>query len=122
MVGGLFLAFVMLSPVADWDYDGIASFAQSYEILGKAAAGKGKDLATEQTRTIIKEKACAYILDKAETLRTTLAVEVVLSNDEIPIPESVYLSGQVSPFAKQQLQHLIETELGIPKERQIWTG
>ena len=30
------------------------------------------------------------------------------------------ISGDASPYARQQLMHYIETELGIPKERQSW--
>ena len=75
-----------------------------------------------ETREIITDKTCAYILDKAETLRAQLTVQVILSDEELPVPERIYLTGQASPYARSMLQRLIEEELGVPKERQIWTG
>jgi hypothetical protein len=60
-------------------------------------------------------------LDKAQALNTALEVEVTLSDDEIPIPVKVRLSGKVSPYAKGRLQQIISEELGIERENQIWT-
>lgn len=122
MVGGLLLAFVMLSPVAGWDFAEVAAFAQTYDFVDRKVSMLGSDMAAEAVGAIITEKTSAYILDKASNLGADLSVEVTLSSDSIPVPESVYLSGSVSPYAKRQLQHIIDEELGIPKERQIWTG
>jgi len=122
MVGGLFLTFIMLSPVTDWNFETVSAFAHTYAAVGEEAAGKGQDLAEEKTREIITGKTCAYILDKAETLHAQLTVQVILSDEELPVPERIYLTGQVSPYARSMLQRLIEEELGVPKERQIWTG
>ena len=122
MVGGLFLTFIMLSPVTDWNFELVSSFAHTYAAVGEEAAGKGQELAEEKTREIITGKTCAYILDKAETLHAQLTVQVILSDEELPVPERIYLTGQVSPYARSMLQQLIEEKLGVPKERQIWTG
>ena len=122
MVGGLFLTFIMLSPVTDWNFESVSAFAHAYAAVGEEAAGKGRELAEEKTREIITDKTCAYILDKAETLRAQLTVQVILSDEELPVPERIYLTGQASPYARSMLQRLIEEELGVPKERQIWTG
>ena len=122
MIGGLFLAIVMLSPVAHWDYDVVTTFAQSFEIAGADAAREGSNLAADAMSAIIKEEISAYILDKAESLHAELTVEVMLSSGESPVPESVRIKGNVSPYAKAQLQRIMEKDLGIPKERQIWIG
>jgi hypothetical protein len=70
---------------------------------------------------IIKHRTAAYILQRAQELHVHLDIEVVLSADDIPVPEKVFLSGTVAPFAKKQLQQIIEQDLGIAKECQIWT-
>jgi hypothetical protein len=49
-----------------------------------------------------------------------LAVEVVLSEDEIPIPVAVSLAGNVAPYAKSLLSEAISKDLNIPKENQTW--
>jgi hypothetical protein len=47
---------------------------------------------------------------------------VYLSEDTIPVPISVEIRGSVSPYGKQQLTKLLEEELGIAKENQLWIG
>ena len=69
---------------------------------------------------IIKAETEAYILDKASQLNVELSVEVTI--DEENIPTAVTLSGEVSPYARRQLQEIIESDLGIAKENQRWTG
>ena len=69
----------------------------------------------------IKSRTQAYILDKAMALELQLQVEVVLSEDEIPVPEEVRLAGKASPYAKARLQQIIKEDLGIDKEHLIWT-
>lgn len=122
LMGGLLLSFVILSPVTDWNFDDIATFTESFEAAGSLAAEAGSKLASEEAGLIIKEELSAYILDKAAALQTDLQIEILLSSDTVPTPESVTLRGAASPYAKEVLQKILEEELGIPKERQIWTG
>lgn len=82
----------------------------------------GTKLADDARREIIKAEAEAYILDKAGSYGLQLEVCVTLREDDIPVPESVCIAGAVSPYARTRLEILIENELGIPKERQLWTG
>ena len=122
LIGGLFLAFTMLSPVVRMDFSGIWNFLEEYTVAGESAAAVGESMAEEEYRTIIKSETEAYILDKANVLGVTLAVEVTLSRDEVPVPVEAVLRGAVSPYAKQQLQQMMETELDIAKENQLWIG
>ena len=69
----------------------------------------------------IKERTQSYILDKAQSLNAVLDVEVTLSDDEIPVPVKVCITGKVSPYARGRLENLIIEDLGIEKENQIWT-
>ena len=121
-MGGIFLSFVMLAPVGKWDFDSVTAFTQAFEHAAEAATDDGLKMAAEAERDIIQEEVSAYILDKATQLRMELTVDVVLSDGIIPVPESVKVTGSAPPFAKGQLQRIIEMELGIPKERQIWIG
>ena len=122
VMGGLFLSFVILSPVAKWDLDAVAAFTESFDRAGEYAAEAGNVMASKEVQAIIKEELSEYILDKAAELHATVSVEITLNNDSIPIPESVKITGTIPAYAKRKLQQEIEDELGIPKERQIWIG
>jgi hypothetical protein len=47
---------------------------------------------------------------------------VTLSDELPPVPVEVRLSGDISPYIKTRLQSILEDDLGISKENQIWTG
>ena len=122
LIGGLLLSFVILSPVAKWDFEAILTFTESFDAVADLAAECGCELASEEVSRIIREELSAYILEKASALQADLTIDVILSEDPIPTPESVKLMGTVTPYAKGKLQRILSEELGIPRERQIWTG
>lgn len=122
MISGLFLALIVLKPVTGLCFDNIESFVQSYSVTGQTIAASGQNLALEASKSYIKERTEAYILDMAESYGATLSVEVTLGSGENPVPESVSIHGNISPYGKKQLQKVLAEELGIPKEQQIWTG
>lgn len=120
LICGLFLAFTVLSPVSKLDFSELTDFRFSYSEDAAEAAALGENLAQESMADIIKAETEAYILDKAEALNAVLTVEVTVSEENLPM--AVKLSGEVSPYARQQLQAIIQTDLGIAKENQQWTG
>ena len=92
-----------------------------YNDLVTDAVAEGEQQTKTALARLIKQRTCAYILDKAQALNVALEVEVTLSDDDIPVPEAVRLKGKVSPYAKGRLQTIIAEDLGIEKERQTWT-
>ena len=122
VMSGLLLSIVILSPAVNWNFDAVMTYAASFEETAALAAESGSKLATEEAGLIIKEELSAYILEKAAQLHADLRVDISLTKDVIPVPESITLRGNISPYAKQKLQKILEEELGITKERQIWTG
>lgn len=93
-------------------------------VLDKAyeASSAGENLSREAQRAIIKKETEAYIQDKAAGLHAEITAEVILNHGDPPIPEKAVISGRISPYAKQQLQEILQTQLGIPKESLEWTG
>lgn len=71
---------------------------------------------------IIKQRSEAYILDKAASMGLEVTVQVGLSGDDPPVPVCVEISGTVSPYMKLQLEEMIQEDLNISKENQLWTG
>ncbi|MBQ7415780.1 MAG: hypothetical protein IJW14_01925 [Oscillospiraceae bacterium] len=120
LIAGLFLTFTVIRPVADVKID-LSGLTPDFSIAADQAAAAGESMTREAMAKVIKSKTEAYILDKAVALNAELKVEVTLSKDDIPIPSAVRLSGKISPYAKAQLQAIITQDLGIEKERQLWT-
>lgn len=122
LMGGLLLCFVVISPAARLDFSRVEEFFEEYSLMGEAAAASGDNLAREELESIIKAEVEAYILDKAAQYQGTLSVEVTLSTDGMAVPVGVKLQGDISPYGKIQLQQMMETDLGIAKENQVWNG
>ena len=107
--GGLILLLVLLRPVLGADLDQTAVEERQAELA---------DTQTEAMASIIAEQTEAYILDKAGELgaEVTVRVETRTGGDGVPVPWSAELTGAQS----EALASALETELGIPAERQVW--
>ena len=81
----------------------------------------GQNTAREAMAESIINSTRTYILDKAESLGAELTVEVMLDDSQIPIPNKVRIRGNISPYNREKLSSIIERDLGIPTEAQIWT-
>lgn len=122
LLGGLYLTIVVIHPVVGFDFGTLQSFFDELTPDTQAASEYGQELAQEQFSDIIKSKAEAYILDKAGLYPADVTVEVMICEEEIPVPESVIIRGVFSEDAKYDLQNMIEADLDIPKEHQTWIG
>ena len=120
LIAGLFLTFVVINPVTKLDFSRMDTYLDAITCEGNEATAVGENMARDAQRNIIMSSVRSYILDKAETYGAKLAVEVILDQDNMPI--SVELSGALSPYAKAQMTGIIETDLGISKENQVWIG
>lgn len=121
LLTGLFLALTVLQPLASADMSILEDISFNIDFEAEQAVLEGEEETKNAMAQIIKDRTAAYILQKAEALRVDITAEVIMSDDNIPVPKMVYLSGTVAPYAKKQLQTMIEQELGIAKENQIWT-
>jgi len=120
MLTGLFLAFTVITPLVNLQFPATEAWIDDLRSDAQAVITAGQMHTNTALRQVIKQRTEAYILDKANSLAAQIAVEVTLSDDTIPIPIAVRLSGNISPYAKQQLRTVLEQELGIAKEAQLW--
>lgn len=120
LICGLFLAYTVLAPIARGNFSELSVFSLGFGDEAAEAAAMGENLARDSMAEIIKSKTVAYILDKAADLQAEVTVEVSVNEENVP--NSVTVSGAVSPYARRQLQTIIESDLGIAKENQKWTG
>ncbi|HIT33040.1 MAG TPA: hypothetical protein IAC31_00200 [Candidatus Faecousia intestinigallinarum] len=122
LVCGIFLCFTVLRP---WKSSGLADWTDFTGDIAADASGavqRGETAAREAMAESIKSQTEAYILDKAAALEAVVRVEVTLMEGDPPLPGSVEIKGNISPYAKARLSQVLEEELGIPKEEQRWTG
>lgn len=119
---GLFLAFTAIRPITRLDFNALTDISFPYGQEAEQAAALGENMARQNLADIIKAETEAYILDKAAAWSPALTVEVTVSGDNPPVPTAAVLCGEISPYARRQLEEILQTELGIAKENQLWTG
>lgn len=121
LLSGVFIIICVVSPIINVDFPSVTEYFEQFSHEAKDVAQAGFFETETSIRQSIKEQSEAYILDKAVLMNADLSVEVTLSDDELPVPTGVVLTGHVSPYTKSRLSQVIDKDLGIPKENQIWT-
>lgn len=117
----VFLVLTVLRPLGQLD----SRFWQDIhlDIPGGAeeAVAQGEIQSRQAMAQVIKEETGAYILKKAQQLNADIQVSVEVSDEALPMPVGVRITGSIAPYAKLQLQTFLEQQLGISKENQQWT-
>lgn len=120
MVTGVFMLLVILQPFRTQRFGGWEDILRDIQDQIHDSQWTGESGRKSELTKIIKSEVAAYILQQAQMLDADISVEVMLSDDDMPIPNGVCISGEIAPYAKQQLIAMIERELGVAKENQIW--
>lgn len=122
MVCGLFLAFTVINPITDLNFGILDAFSEQFSPDTTSAVSAGTAMAEESLQELIKQKTEAYILDKARSLGCVLDAEVNVGEGSAPVPVSVRIVGEVPDNVRNELEQVLNQELGISKENQQWTG
>lgn len=120
MLCGLFMVITVISPWTKMDFSHLLNYSESLQADGSSIVRDSELKVRKELSAIITEESEAYILDKAKQLGTELQVTISLSDDAYPVPNQIEIQGNVSPYNKSKLSTMIETDLGVPKERQVW--
>lgn len=118
---GAVLTMLVVWPLSDVDLSRLPELLPE-GLDGRAYIAEGENMARETMAQLIKAETEAYILDKANSLHAALQVEVSVSGDSPPVPVEAALTGKVSPYARSEMERILQKELGIPKENIQWTG
>ena len=121
--GGLILLLVLLRPVLGADLEHLELDFDHYQAAVEERQEELADTQTEAMASIIAEQTEAYILDKAEELGADVSVVKVQAQwnlDGLWVPYSAEINAPDTGSAKAALEGVIENELGIPAERQMW--
>lgn len=71
--------------------------------------------------TRIKQEFEAYVWDKATALGLSVEISLRYTNDAAyPYPVSAVVKGRYTHEQKLRFQTVLEEEMGIAKERQVW--
>ena len=79
----------------------------------------GEKLSLTEQEKCIKTYCETYILDKAKALDAEIAVEIYLNEEKVPC--FVQIECAVPSNVQNELQKILETDLGIAKGNQKWT-
>ncbi len=120
MMCRIVMVLTVVSPFVNISLQPYISSFDAIREDSAAAAQRGEDFIHEQLSGSIKEKTEAYILDKATLLGADIHVSVTCDTSDIPIPIMVELSGSASPYARSRLRQILEQDIGVPEENQIW--
>ena len=119
LVGGLFLAFTVISPIRDVDFPDLSQMTTALQEEASLAVARGEEMARQAAADSIKKELEAYILDKAQSLRLQIRVQLKLEEETLH-PASVSIIANVSPSAKEEMEHWLCRELGLTKEDITW--
>ena len=120
ITGGLILLLVLVQPVTKLQ---VGQLRLDYGAYADAVRQRQQELQAENTAEmaeLIAERTEAYILDKAASLGISCQAVVTTApgEDGLPCPVAAELSCPPS----EALAECLESELGIPKERQVFHG
>lgn len=121
LIVGVIMTLTILKPMIEFKIEDISDYISSVNISATDFAQKGSAWADSEAAAIIMEQCEAYILDKASSAGVQIDVKVTVCDQPPFIPATAVVTGNISPYAKTQLSEMIEKDIGISKENQIWT-
>ena len=122
LMSSVILLLCILKPVLRLNMGQYSGFLDGITADAQSAVSNGENVAQDALRDIIISRTEAYILDKATLYGAQLSVTLTLTEDALPVPASVTLRGNYSPYARQRLSEVLQEDLGIGQEDQLWIG
>lgn len=115
LAGGLVLLLAVVNPLKGFTPAALPA-PEALTPSAEAAAAGGEEV----MKTLIAQKAGAYIVDKGLALGCPCTAQVTVAEDENgwPIPWSAEVRGRWTDKGKAELSQAIAQELDIPTQRQ----
>lgn len=122
LVCGLVLIGAVLSPLAALDLEGSQRWLEGYLVSVRTREAELEETVSDQIKVIIEQKLSAYIVDKAAQLGLTCRarVECAASEDGLYLPVRTEVVGSMTADVQGKLIRVIESDLGVPAESQIY--
>ena len=120
LITGIFMLVTIAAPLGTLDMNGWTDYIDKLTLQTGSAVQDGENFAKDTLAGIIMEETSSYILDKAKAYDARIEVEVTVDDSAVPAPCAVRIQGSISPYGRQQLQRIIQDDLGIKLEAQEW--
>lgn len=124
-VCGVLIIIAVISPIANGAVSDISLDLAEYRASTDKIVGNAQTANMNLSRSIIEDDLEEYILDKAKEMgvgEITAEINSEWSDDGYWYPREVTLTGEIDALSRNKLSSVIESELGIPIERQNWNG
>ena len=119
------LLICLLEPVKRIDFDSFSLDMARYRAREEEILQNGRDMSTKLNREIIENEYAAYIMEKAEEMGVNVSRVIVKTKwdtEGIWVPNEAYIEYESDARSAAELGRAVKLELGIPEERQTWTG
>ncbi len=120
VVSGVFLLFTVLSPLLQGSLVEWGDYLDSVYVSGDDITAAAVDNANKEMKQIIKQQTETYIQKEADRLGLEVSIEADISDGIPPVPCTVNLYGNISPYNKQRLSSFIVNNFGISREYVQW--
>lgn len=121
---GIVMVLALVSPVLDFDFEAYSINLSRYRDEAAAIETGATETTDRLSRMIIEEECRAYILDKAQVVGldcTSVSVTVKWGDEGCWYPYEAHVEAQGPEGPKNSLMGLIESDLGIPRDRQYFS-
>lgn len=120
LIIAVFISLSIVAPILNIDIGDPSGYFQNFDAEANEIAENAKSEILQETLAVIIQRTEAYIEEKATLYGATISAKVSISTPESLVPDSVVISGNISPYGKISLKKIINDELGIPEDKQIW--
>ena len=114
------MTLTVLKPIYGIDLNSWEEYFNELSYMQTEVVYAGEEASRNAISQSITEQTRTYILDKAASMGAQIELSVELSEDALPVPLAITVSGTASPYAKLQLKRIIATDIGIPEDKQLW--
>lgn len=121
---GIVILIAICSPILSVKSEALSASYAKYRSIGEELANNACENSENLNRTLIESELSAYILDKAENIGAEvgdISLELKWCDEGYWYPVSCVIMGNFSENEREKLSSSIESDLGIPKELQVYT-
>ncbi len=122
---GIVLITAMINPFINEELPTVSMDMAEYRREAEEIIGRAEEKENSLSRTIIEDELETYILDKAKSMDAELQsveVSVKWGDEGCWYPYEVRVTADIPQREKNLISNSIEAELGVPDERQYWSG
>lgn len=117
---GIFLTTTLTAPLFHVSIPSFDDWMLSLHAASEAISDEGAQMTNDSLSQVIQEEVSAYIISKAREIGCELTPAIQVSTEFPPVIRNVTITGAIEEPQRRILENILEAELGIAKEQQIW--